>query len=47
MAFLSGANTYTGPVGDATAYHMRGIDRIILRQKGGASKQHIKKPPQL
>jgi hypothetical protein len=45
MAFLSGTNTYTGPVGDATAYHMRGIDRIILRQKGGASKQQIKNHP--
>ncbi len=45
MAFLHGAHIYTGPVGDTSAYKMRGVDKIILRSKGGASRERIKNHP--
>lgn len=34
---------FTGSVGNFTAYRMRGVDGIIVRKKGGASKKRIKK----
>ena len=33
---------FTGSVGNLTAYRMRGVDGIVVRKKGGASKQRIK-----
>lgn len=36
---------FTGRLGSVSAYRMRGIDRIILRTKGGASKNQIKTSP--
>lgn len=45
MAKLNGIHIYTGPVGDASAYRMRGHDQIILRNKGGASRERIRQHP--
>ena len=36
---------FTGSVGNFTAYRMRGVDGIVVRKKGGASKERIKKDP--
>src|SRR5690349_1595763 len=33
---------FTGSMGDFSAYRMRGVDGIIIRSKGGASKETIK-----
>jgi hypothetical protein len=35
----------TGSISNLSAYTMRGHDGIVLRQKGGPSKRHIKKNP--
>ena len=44
MARLSGNEIqFTGSIKNLTAYTMRGHDGIVLRQKGGPSKLHIKK----
>ena len=32
---------FTGSVGNLTAYKMRGVDGIVVRQKGGVSKERI------
>lgn len=45
MAKLNTPLTFTGALGDLSAYTMRGVDSIILRRKGGASKDKIKKSP--
>lgn len=45
MAILTGGPSFTGSMGDITAYRMKGVDRIILRLKGGASKEKIKNHP--
>ncbi|HEY4149835.1 MAG TPA: hypothetical protein VGM41_12940 [Chitinophagaceae bacterium] len=42
MAKLSGGFLFTGKIGNASAYTMRGVDGIILRSPGGASKNKIK-----
>ena len=42
MPKLIGPITYTGTFNNMTAYKMRGSDKIILRMKGGASKEQIK-----
>ncbi len=42
MAKLSGSFGFTGKIGNASAYTMRGVDGIILRSPGGASKNKIK-----
>ena len=33
---------FTGSVGNLTAYRMRGVDKIIIRKKGGPTKKEIK-----
>lgn len=45
MAILTGAPAFTGRIGDITVYRLRGSDKLVMRQKGGASKQRIKKHP--
>jgi hypothetical protein len=45
MARLTGGISFTGSMGDISAYKMRGVDGIVLRQKGGPSKQQIKNSP--
>ncbi|MGB8192527.1 MAG: hypothetical protein WCF67_11445 [Chitinophagaceae bacterium] len=43
MARLLSDMPFTGSLGNISAYKMRGSDKIILRTKGGASKEKIKK----
>lgn len=43
MARLLSDITFTGSLGNISAYKMKGSDKIILRTKGGASKEKIKK----
>jgi hypothetical protein len=45
MAFLEGFN-FTGGLGEFTAYRRRGSSKIVLRRKGGASKEMILNSPQ-
>ena len=45
MAKLEGEILFTGSLGNLSAYKMRGVDKIILRRKGGATKQQIKTSP--
>jgi hypothetical protein len=45
MAILDSAFGFTGPLGNLSAYKMRGSDKIILRRKGGASADKIKNDP--
>jgi hypothetical protein len=42
MAKLNGTIEFTGGLGNVSAYTLRGSDKIILRTKGGASKEKIK-----
>jgi hypothetical protein len=42
MAFLKDIK-FIGSLGDLSAYRMKGVDEIVVRTKGGASKEHIKK----
>ncbi|MBT1690355.1 hypothetical protein [Dawidia soli] len=44
MAFLEDLKI-TGTLGNLSFYYMRGVDKIVVRQKGGASREHIKKSP--
>jgi hypothetical protein len=44
MAFLEELQ-FTGSLGDLSFYRMRGTDKIVVRRKGGASKETIKKSP--
>ncbi|HEY0680496.1 MAG TPA: hypothetical protein VGD17_19575 [Chitinophagaceae bacterium] len=43
MARLLSDIPFTGSLGNISAYKMKGSDKIILRKKGGASKEKIKK----
>lgn len=45
MAIAAGVVNFTGPMGDVSAYRMKGTDKIIMRRKGGVSKQRIKTHP--
>ena len=45
MAQLSSEFNFTGSLGNLTAYKMKGVDRMILRMKGGPSKKTIKTSP--
>ena len=42
MAKLDGGIPFRGGIGGETAYKMKGVKGIILRSKGGASKEKIK-----
>ena len=42
MAKLAAGVSFTGRIGNLSAYKMRGVEGIVLRQKGGASKEKIK-----
>ncbi|MBT1712338.1 hypothetical protein KK062_29110 [Fulvivirgaceae bacterium PWU5] len=44
MAFLEELKI-TGNLGDLSFYHMQGVDKIVVRRKGGASKDHIRNSP--
>lgn len=45
MGKLESDIQFTGRVGNLSAYRMRGVDKIIVRKKGGASKRRIKNDP--
>jgi len=45
MAQLLSDFGFTGSLGKLSAYKMRGVDKTILRTRGGASKQKIKSHP--
>ena len=45
MAKISGIPGFTGKLGILSAYKMRGVEGIVLRKKGGASKEKIKSSP--
>ena len=45
MATLQGTLSFTGGLSNLSAYTMRGHDKIILRTKGGASKNKILTQP--
>jgi hypothetical protein len=45
MAKLVSQFAYLGSLDNVSAYRMRGVDYIILRKKGGASKEKIKNSP--
>jgi len=45
MAYLTKGPGYTGSLGDLSAYRMQGVDRIVLRTKGGASRDKIRSHP--
>ncbi len=42
MLKLTGSILFTGSMDNFSAYTMQGYDGIILRKKGGASKEKIK-----
>lgn len=42
MGTLTSDIQFTGSVGNLTAYRMRGTDKIVVRRKGGATKERIK-----
>ncbi|HXB31141.1 MAG TPA: hypothetical protein VNW49_15035, partial [Puia sp.] len=41
MGTLNNDLSFTGSVGNLSAYTMRGHDKVILRTKGGATKRQI------
>lgn len=45
MAQLHSNFSFTGRFGNISAYRMKGSDKIILRTRGGASKEKIKRDP--
>lgn len=45
MARLTSNITFTGSLGDLSAYKMRGSEKIILRTKSGPTKQKVKHSP--
>jgi hypothetical protein len=45
MPFLEGPFAFTGKLDMLSAYRMRGIDKIIVRRKGGPSREKIKSDP--
>ena len=45
MAILKGDLEFTGSIGGLSAYKVKGIDKTILRNKGGANKKQILKSP--
>jgi hypothetical protein len=45
MAQLHSQFSFTGRLGNISAYKMKGSDKIILRTQGGATKNKIKKSP--
>ncbi len=46
MASLKGNFAFTGTIGNISAYSRKGSTNIILRTKGGATKEKIKRAPE-
>jgi hypothetical protein len=47
MAKLNAPFSFTGPLGNISVYMMRGVDKPVVRQKGGPSKETVKNSPRL
>jgi hypothetical protein len=47
MAILNDQYELKGSFGNLTAYRMKGVDKVVVRTKGGASKQKIKSAPSM
>jgi hypothetical protein len=45
MPFLEGPFAFTGTLDQFSAYRMRGIDKIVVRRKGGPSAEKVKTSP--
>ncbi len=45
MAKLASNLSFTGSLGNLSAYKMRGVEGTVVRIKGGATKKKIKEPP--
>src|SRR5690349_2015025 len=45
MALLESMLQFTGSMGNISAYRMRGVDKIVIRKKGGATRRQIQKSP--
>src|SRR5438105_15373191 len=45
MAQINSNFDFTGPLGNVSAYKMRGVERTILRTPGGQSREKIKNHP--
>jgi hypothetical protein len=45
MPFLEGPFAFTGKLDMLSAYRMRGVDKIVVRRKGGPSAEKIKTSP--
>ena len=45
MPFLEGPFAFTGKLDMLSAYRMRGVDGIVVRRKGGPSREKIKTDP--
>ncbi len=43
MAILKGAINFTGTLGNLTVYELRHIGKTVIRQKGGPSREQVKK----
>lgn len=43
MAILKGVITFTGSLGDLSAYELKPIGKIVVRKKGGPSREQVKK----
>jgi hypothetical protein len=45
MPFLEGPFAFTGKLDMFSAYRMRGVDKIVVRRKGGPSREKVKTSP--
>jgi hypothetical protein len=45
MPFLEGPFAFTGTLDKFSAYRMRGVDKIVVRRKGGPSAEKVKTSP--
>jgi hypothetical protein len=45
MPFLEGPFAFTGTLDQFSAYRMRGVDKIVVRRKGGPSAEKVKTSP--
>ncbi len=47
MAKLEEDFQFTGRIGNLSSYKMRGVDGIVVRKKGGPSKEQFETSPKL
>jgi hypothetical protein len=46
MAFEDGVVNFTGKMGNMVAYRMAGTDKVVIRRKGGVSRERLKRGPE-